>query len=433
MNTDTPTVWQKWWKLSQLYKSLIQNKFKTIMITVDSLSFKGHRALIRVDFNVPFDKHFNITDDTRIRAALPTINKILKDGGSVVLMSHLGRPLKKLKEDGTIDYHKFSLKHVVDRLEQLLHRDVQFAEDCINEEAHQLSHALKPGEVLLLENTRFHKGEEKGEEAFAARLAKHGDIYVNDAFGSAHRAHASTTIVAKFFPRDKKCFGYLMAAEVANADKVLNKAEKPFTAILGGAKVSDKILIIENLLNIADTIIIGGGMAYTFFKAQGGQVGNSLVEEDKLELALDVLKRAEEKGVKILLPQDSIVADKFDNAANTQIAENNAIPDGWMGLDIGHEAIRTFEAAVRSSKTILWNGPMGVFEMDNFQNGTKSIAVAVAHATMEGAFSLVGGGDSVAAVNKFGLAEKVSYVSTGGGALLEFFEGKTLPGVAALQ
>ncbi len=402
------------------------------MQTVDSINFNNKRALIRVDFNVPFDKNYAITDDTRIKAALPTIRKILNDGGSVVLMSHLGRPLKKLKEDGSIDIEKFTLKHVVAHLSDLLNRNIKFADDCISEESRRLSASLMKGEVLLLENTRFHKEEEKGDDAFAIKLAQHGDVYVNDAFGSAHRAHSSTTIVARHFSKENKCFGYLMAAEVENADRVLNKAEKPFTAILGGAKVSDKILIIENLLNIADNIIIGGGMAYTFFKAQGGKIGSSLVEEDKLDTAVEVLKRAKEKGIAILLPVDSIIADKFDNNANTQIANNMSIPDGWMGLDIGHDAIVAFEEVIRNSKTILWNGPMGVFEMDNFQNGTKSIAVAVAHATQEGAFSLVGGGDSVAAVNKFKLADKVSYVSTGGGALLEFFEGKILPGVAAL-
>ncbi|MBK9329087.1 MAG: phosphoglycerate kinase [Sphingobacteriales bacterium] len=402
------------------------------MQTVDSTNFDNKRALIRVDFNVPFDKNYAITDDTRIKAALPTIRKILNDGGSVVLMSHLGRPLKKLKDDGTIDVGKFTLKHIVSHLSDLLNRNVKFADDCIGEESRRLSSSLTKGEILLLENTRFHKEEEKGDDAFAVKLSQHGDVYVNDAFGSAHRAHASTTIVARHFSNENKCFGYLMAAEVANADRVLNKAEKPFTAILGGAKVSDKILIIENLLNIADNIIIGGGMAYTFCKAQGGKIGNSLVEEDKLDTAVEVLKRAKEKGVSILLPIDSVIADKFDNIANIQIANNMSIPDGWMGLDIGHEAILAFEKVIRNSRTILWNGPMGVFEMDNFQNGTKSIAVAVAHATQEGAFSLVGGGDSVAAVNKFNLADKVSYVSTGGGALLEFFEGKTLPGVAAL-
>jgi phosphoglycerate kinase len=403
------------------------------MQTVSDINFNNRRALVRVDFNVPFDKQFNITDDTRIRAALPTINKILHDGGSVVLMSHLGRPLKKLREDGSIDKEKFSLKHVVKRLSELLNRPVRFSGDCVSNESVSMSENLQPGDVLLLENTRFYKEEEKGDREFAGMLAKHGDVYVNDAFGSAHRAHASTTIVAQFFKPADTCFGYLMAAEVRNAEKVLKNAEKPFTAILGGAKVSDKILIIENLLNIADTIIIGGGMAYTFFKAQGGSTGNSLVEEDKLELATNLLQRAKEKGVQLLLPKDSVVADAFDNQAQVKLADSTAIPDGWMGLDIGHEAIAAFELAIKASKTILWNGPMGVFEMENFQNGTKSIAVAVAHATMDGAFSLVGGGDSVAAVNTFGLADQVSFVSTGGGALLEYFEGKELPGVAALK
>jgi phosphoglycerate kinase len=403
------------------------------MKTVNDIPFQNKRALIRVDFNVPFDKHFNITDDTRIRMALPSIQKILNDGGSVVLMSHLGRPLKKLKEDGSVDKEKFSLKHVVAHLSSLLNKEVKFADDCVSDSSFELSSKLKPGEVLLLENTRFYKEEEKGDASFAEKLSRHGDIYVNDAFGSAHRAHASTTVVANYFAAENKCFGLLMAAEVENAEKVLHHADKPFTAILGGAKVSDKILIIENLLNIADNIIIGGGMAYTFFKAQGGQVGISLVEEDKLDLANEVLERAKAKGVTILLPEDSIIADKFDNEASIQIADNKNIPDGWMGLDIGHNAIAAFEEIIKNSKTILWNGPMGVFEMENFQNGTKSIALAVVDATLQGAFSLVGGGDSVAAVNKFGLADKVSFVSTGGGALLEFFEGKTLPGVAALK
>ncbi|HNY56340.1 MAG TPA: phosphoglycerate kinase, partial [Chitinophagales bacterium] len=377
------------------------------MQTVDSINFKNKRALIRVDFNVPFDKDFNITDDTRIKASLPTIKKVLNDGGSVVLMSHLGRPLKKLKEDGTVDTEKFSLKHVVKHLSDLLNNDVKFAEDCVSEESQRISDSLKPGEVLLLENTRFHKGEEKGDEAFAAKLAHHGDVYINDAFGSAHRAHASTTIVAKHFRKEDKAFGYLMAAEVANATKVLNDSEKPFTAILGGAKVSDKILIIENLLNIADNIIIGGGMAYTFVKALGFEVGKSLVEDDMLELALHILKKAEAKGVKILLPEDSVIADKFDNSANIRVADNTDIPVAWMALDIGHDSIIAFQEVIKNSKTILWNGPMGVFEMEKFQNGTKSIAVAVAHATQKGAFSLVGGGDSVAAVNKFHLADQV--------------------------
>jgi phosphoglycerate kinase len=402
------------------------------MQTINDFNFNNERALIRVDFNVPLDKNYIITDDTRIRAALPTIKKIINDGGSVVLMSHLGRPLKKLKEDGSIDYEKFSLKHIVKHVSELLQIEVQFANDCISENALNASKNLKSGEVLLLENTRFYKEEEKGDEAFSKKLAQHGTIYVNDAFGTAHRAHASTTIVANFFEKNKKCFGLLMAAELENANKVMHQAEKPFTAILGGAKVSDKILIIENLLSIANNIVIGGGMAYTFFKAQGGNVGNSLVEEDKLDLALEILEKAKQKNVHIILPKDSIIADKFDNSANTQIANNFEIPDNWLGLDIGDNAIQEISEVIKNSKTILWNGPMGVFEMEKFQNGTKQIALSIVAATANGAFSLVGGGDSVAAVNKFDLANKVSYVSTGGGAMLEYFEGKTLPGVAAL-
>lgn len=403
------------------------------MQTVDNLNFKGKRALVRVDFNVPLDKKtFVVTDDTRIKAALPTINKILADSGSVVLMSHLGRPLKKLKEDGTVDYEKHSLKHTLATLESLLGKQVRFANDCINDEAFVLSSALQAGEVLLLENLRFYKEEEKGDATFAEKLAKHGDVYVNDAFGSAHRAHASTTVVANYFDNASKVFGYLMASEVANAERVMKNAGKPFTAIIGGAKVSDKILIIENLLNIADNIVIGGGMAYTFFKAQGGNIGSSLCENDRLEHAQSLLAKAAEKGVKILLPIDSVVADKFAVDANINTAPSNEIPEGWMGLDISEQAIAAFKEVILSSKTILWNGPMGVFEMQPFQNGTVAIAKAVAEATSNGAFSLVGGGDSVAAVNQFGLTDKVSYVSTGGGALLEYFEGKELPGVKAL-
>lgn len=401
--------------------------------TIDSLNFSGHKALIRVDFNVPLDKQYNVTDDSRIRAAVPTIQKILKDGGAVILMSHLGRPLKKLKEDGTVDYAKHTLKNVVTRTSELLGVEVKFAGDCIGEEAFALSAALKPGEVILLENLRFYKEEEKGDAGFAEKLSKHGDVYVNDAFGTAHRAHASTTIVANYYAEDKKMFGYLMAAEIKNADKVILSAEKPFTAILGGAKVSDKMLIIENLIPKADNIIIGGGMAYTFFKAQGGKIGNSLVEDDRLDTAKEVLAKAAAKGCKILLPVDSIVADKFANDADSKEADNNNIPDGWMGLDIGEKAITEFSEVIKNSKTILWNGPMGVFEMEKFQKGTKAVAEAVATATQNGAFSLVGGGDSVAAVNQFGLADKVSYVSTGGGALLEYFEGKELPGIKAIR
>jgi phosphoglycerate kinase len=399
--------------------------------TVEHFNFAGKRALVRVDFNIPLDKQFNITDDSRIRGAIPTIQKILKDGGSVVLMSHLGRPLKKLKEDGTIDYAKHTLKHAVKRTSELLGFEVKFVGDCISDEAFAVSSSLKRGEVLLLENLRFYKEEEKGDAAFAEKLSKHGDVYVNDAFGTAHRAHASTTIVANYFSADNKMFGYLMAKEVASAEKVLRSGEKPFTAILGGAKVSDKILIIENLLEKADNILIGGGMAYTFFKAQGGSIGNSLVE-DKLELALQLIEKAKAKNVNLLLPIDSVIADKFDANASTDISPSNKIKDGWMGLDIGNNAIYDFTQVILSSKIILWNGPMGVFEMEKFQRGTQGIAEAVAKATSQGAFSLVGGGDSVAAVHKFNLADKVSYVSTGGGAMLEYFEGKELPGIKAI-
>ena len=390
-------------------------------------NFSGQKALIRVDFNVPLDKQtLAITDDNRMRAAVPTIKKILADGGSVILMSHLGRP-KGGPED------KYSLRHIVMHLSDLLDgADVQFADDCIGESAVELAGALKGGDVLLLENLRFYKEEEDGDEAFAEKLAKLGDVYVNDAFGTAHRAHASTAVIAKYFTTENKMFGLLMNSEVASAEKVMHESEKPFVAIIGGAKVSDKILIIENLLERATDIIIGGGMAYTFMKAEGGQIGKSLCEDDRLEMALDLLKKAEAKGVCIHLPSDSIVADNFAADANTSTSPSNSIPDGWMGLDIGPNAVEQFSNVIKRSKTILWNGPMGVFEMEKFQHGTKAIALAVTEATALGAFSLVGGGDSVAAVNKFGLADKVSYVSTGGGAMLEYFEGKVLPGIAAI-
>ncbi len=394
------------------------------MKTINHYHFKGKRALIRVDFNVPLDKQFKVTDDNRIRATIPTLKKILTDGGSCVLMSHLGRP-KGAPED------KYSLRHTLPVVEKLLGMPVKFAADCIGEEAFSLSEALQPGEVLLLENLRFHAGEEKGDETFARQLARHGHIYVNDAFGTAHRAHASTTIAARFFK--DKCAGYVMAAELENARKVMEFAERPFTAIMGGAKISDKILIIEQLLERVNHIIIGGGMAYTFFKALGGKVGNSLVEEDRLELARALIQRAKAKGVELHLPMDSIIADKFDADANTDIANNNAIPDGWMGLDIGPQAAHVFGQIIGQSRTILWNGPMGVFEIEKFAGGTRAIAEAVVRATRSGAFSLIGGGDSAAAVNQFGLAPEVSYVSTGGGALLEYFEGKILPGVQALE
>jgi phosphoglycerate kinase len=394
------------------------------MKTINDINFKGKRALIRVDFNVPLDKSFNVTDDNRIRATIPTLKKILDGGGSCILMSHLGRPKEGPEE-------KYSLKHTIKTTEKLLGRPVQFANDCIGEEAKTKAAALKPGEVLLLENLRFYKEEEKGDVAFAEKLSKLGDIYVNDAFGTAHRAHASTTIVAQFFK--EKAAGYVMAAEVDNAKKVMENAAKPFTAIMGGAKISDKILIIEKLLDKVDHLIIGGGMSYTFFKALGGNVGKSLVEEDKLDLAKDLIQKAKSKGVELHLPIDSVIADKFDANANTDVAQNTSIKDGWMGLDIGPQAIQVFSKVVEDSKTILWNGPMGVFEMEKFANGTKKIAEAVVKATSKGGFSLIGGGDSAAAVAQLGFSEKVSYVSTGGGALLEYFEGKTLPGVKALE
>ncbi|MBS1527305.1 MAG: phosphoglycerate kinase [Bacteroidetes bacterium] len=396
------------------------------MKTVDQIRFLGKRALIRVDFNVPLDADFNITDDNRMTAALPTIKKILNDGGAVILMSHLGRP-----KDGPTD--KYSLRHLVPHLSDLLGQQVEFANDCIGQEAVDKAKSLDSGQVLLLENLRFYKEEEKGDKDFAQKLAALGDIYVNDAFGTAHRAHASTSVIAQFFPADAKCFGYLMAAELNNAEKVLNNAERPFTAIMGGAKVSDKIELIEQLMNKVDNLIIGGGMAYTFAKAQGGKIGKSLVEEDKLDLANEILKKAKEKNINLLLPTDSIIADNFSNDANTDTAQNDNIKDGWMGLDIGPDSIKAFSKVVESSKTILWNGPMGVFEMSKFEQGTKAIAEAVVKATENGAFSLIGGGDSAAAVAKFGLTNDVSYVSTGGGALLEYMEGKELPGVKAIN
>lgn len=390
-------------------------------------NFSGQKALIRVDFNVPLNDKYAITDDTRMQAAVPTIKKILADGGSVILMSHLGRP-----KDGPTE--KYSLKHLTAHLSEILGGvKVQFADDCIGESASKAAASLQPGEVLLLENLRFYKEEEKGDEAFAEKLSKLGDVYVNDAFGTAHRAHASTAVIAKFFPGEKKMFGLLMESEIISADKVLNNSDRPFTAIIGGAKVSDKILILETLLDRATDIIIGGGMAYTFIKAQGGNIGNSLCESERLGTATEFLKKAEEKNVCIHLPSDSVIADKFDANAQTSAAPSNNIPDGWMGLDIGANACDQFSNIISRSKTILWNGPMGVFEMEKFQHGTKTIAKAVADATQDGAYSLVGGGDSVAAVNQFGYDDKVSYVSTGGGAMLEYFEGKELPGISAIR
>lgn len=394
------------------------------MKTIDDINFSGKKALIRVDFNVPLDADFNITDDKRMTAAMPTIKKILKDGGSVILMSHLGRP----KEGPS---NKYSLKHIVAHLSELTGTAVEFADDCIGEDAKQKAANLPIGGVLLLENLRFYKEEEKGDEAFAKKLADLGDVYVNDAFGTAHRAHASTAVIAQFFP-DAKYFGYLMGAELANAEKVLNEPVRPFTAIMGGAKVSDKILLIEKLMEKVDNILIGGGMTYTFVKANGGKIGKSLVEDDKLDLAKDLIKKANEKGVKLLIPTDSVIADAFSNDAETGNAYNDHIKDNWMGLDIGDDTIKKFSELIKKSKTILWNGPMGVFEMSKFENGTKAIAHAVVEATENGAFSLIGGGDSAAAVAKFNLEEEVSYVSTGGGALLEYMEGKELPGVKAI-
>jgi phosphoglycerate kinase len=397
------------------------------MSPFQSFSFAGKKALVRVDFNVPLNDAFEITDDTRMTATVPTIAKILKEGGSVILMSHLGRP-----KEGPTD--KYSLKHIVKHLSTLLGgADVQFANDCIGAEAVDKAAALQPGQVLLLENLRFYKEEEKGDAVFAEKLCKLGDVYVNDAFGSAHRAHASTAIIAQYFSKENRMFGLLMEAEVTSAEKVLHEAKKPFTAIIGGAKVSDKILIIENLLERATDIIIGGGMAYTFFKAQGGTIGTSICEDDRMPLALEILAKAKVKGVHIHLPVDNIITTEFSNDTERKNCESMSIPDGWMGLDIGEKSRANFTKVILASKTILWNGPMGVFEMANYQAGTKAIAVAVAEATVNGAFSLVGGGDSVAAVNQFGFNDQVSYVSTGGGALLEYFEGKTLPGIAAIK
>lgn len=392
--------------------------------TVDNVDFSGKKALVRVDFNVPLDDQHTITDNTRIVSAVPTIKKILNDGGSVVLMSHLGRP-KSGPED------KFSLRHIITELNKELEVSVKFAKDCIGTEGTQLSTSLNPGEVLLLENLRFHKEETKGDKEFARKLAQHGDIYVNDAFGTAHRAHASTAIVAEFF--NDKVAGYLMQAELENAEKVLGSPERPFTAIMGGAKISDKILLIDKLLDKVDNLIIGGGMSYTFAKAQGGTIGDSLLEADKMPLALELIEKAKQKNVNLILPDDAVTSTDFANDAEQSTAKKGQIPDGWMGLDIGPDTRVKFANILKDSKTILWNGPMGVFEMSSFEKGTKAVAEAVVAATENGSFTLIGGGDSAAAVNKFGFGEKVSFVSTGGGALLELMEGKVLPGVKALE
>ncbi|MBT9392650.1 phosphoglycerate kinase [Hymenobacter sp. NST-14] len=394
------------------------------MKTLDQYNFAGKRAVVRVDFNVPLDKSFAIADDTRIRAATPTIKKILQDGGSVVLLSHLGRP-KGGPED------KFSLKHLVARLSREYGQEVQFADDAL--QAEEKAQALQPGQILLVENVRFYAEEEKGNAEFAAKLAKLGTVYVNDAFGAAHRKHASTAVIADSFAAEDRVGGYLLQGELDNAKKVLEEAERPFTAIMGGAKISDKILIIEKLLDRVDNLLIGGGMAYTFAKAQGGSIGSSLLEADKMDLALELIEKARAKGVNLLLPTDSLIADKFANDAETNVAANDQIPEGWLGLDLGPDSIKAFSEVVRNSKTILWNGPMGVFELPTFAKGTTAVAQAIADATREqGAFSLIGGGDSAAAVNQLGFADQVSYISTGGGALLEYMEGKELPGVTAL-
>jgi phosphoglycerate kinase len=419
------------------------------MQTIEKYNFKGKKAIIRVDFNVPLNKQtLEVTDDTRIRGALATIKKVLADGGSIILMSHLGRPDGKPQD-------KFSLRHVLPAINKVLGLDVKFAGDCMGDNAKSMAAALKPGEVMLLENLRFYEEEEgkpyhlgenpteeekkagkakvkEGQKAFTKQLASYADCYVNDAFGTAHRAHASTALITEYFPTDSM-FGFLIESELKAMDKVLLAPEKPFTAIMGGAKVSDKILIIENMLDRIDNLIIGGGMTYTFIKAQGGKIGKSLCEEDKLDLALDILKKAKEKGVKVYLPVDAINADAFDANANTGVSKIDQTPDGWMGLDIADESIQIFNNVIANSKTILWNGPMGVFEMEKFSKGTSAIAHAIANATTKGAFSLIGGGDSVAAINKNKLADKVSYVSTGGGAMLEYMEGKELPGIKAIR
>ena len=395
------------------------------MKTFKDFNFRGKKALIRVDFNVPLDENYHITDTNRIDAAIPTLQKILKDGGAVILMSHLGRP----KEGPT---EKYSLRHLLPYLSETLGVTVKFADDCIGEQAKVLAGSLKSGEVLLLENLRFYKQEEKGDEEFAEKLARLGDVYVNDAFGTAHRAHASTAIIAKFFP-EYKMFGYIMEEEVKSIDRVLKNTERPFTAILGGAKVSGKIEIINNLIDKVDNLLIGGGMMFTFIKALGGEVGSSLAEDDLLQLARETSDKAEANNVKIYIPQDAILANSFSNDAERMESGSTSIPEGWMGLDIGPKAIQAYREVILNSKTILWNGPMGVFEMSNFEEGTKAIAEAVAEATKNGAFSLIGGGDSVAAINKYNLRDQVSYVSTGGGAMLEYIEGKELPGVKAIK
>ena len=393
------------------------------MKTINDFNFENKKALIRVDFNVPLDENFEVTDDTRIQAAKPTVIKILEDGGSAILMSHLGRPKGRQEE--------FSLKHIADKVQEVLGVQVKFAGNCVGENTEELAASLEPGEILLLENLRFHDEEKAGNKGFAEKLSKLGDIYVNDAFGTAHRAHASTTVVAQFF-EGSKCFGNLLAKEIESIEKILKSGEKPITAVLGGSKISSKITIVENILDKVDHLIIGGGMSFTFIKAQGGKIGESICEDDKQELALEILKKAEEKGVKIHLPVDVVCVDDFSNDANTQFVSIFEIPDGWEGIDAGLQTRENFDKVIKESKTILWNGPLGVFEMDNFAKGTIALGNSIAEATKNGAFSLVGGGDSVAAVKEFGFGDKVSYVSTGGGAMLESLEGKTLPGIEAI-
>jgi phosphoglycerate kinase len=395
------------------------------MLSIETASFSDKKVLIRVDFNVPLDANFHVTDDTRIRAAIPTIKKIIQGGGAVILMSHLGRPKAGFED-------KFSLKHIQSQVEELIGKPISFASDCIGEIAQSAVREMKNGDVLLLENLRFYKEEEAGDVEFAKKLAMLGDMYMNDAFGTAHRAHASTAVIAQFFP-ENKLFGYVMQGEIDAIDRVMQHPEHPVLAIMGGAKVSSKIAIIENVLSKVNHLIIGGGMTFTFIKAQGGEIGSSLVEDEQLTLALDLLKKAKEKDVEIHLPVDAVIADKFSADASTQITAVDAIPSGWMGLDIGPKTIELFSTTIKSCKTILWNGPMGVFEMPAFENGTRQVAMAIVEATKNGSFSLVGGGDSVAAVNQFGIAKEVSYVSTGGGALLEYMEGIELPGVAAIR
>ncbi len=401
---------------------------------INSINFNGKKALVRVDFNVPLDENYNVTDDNRIRAAVATIEHILNNGGAAILISHLGRPEKKLLPDGSMNKERFTLEHVVDTLRQNLPgRVVKFINAIVGTAVQDAVNNLQAGQVLLLENTRFDKGEKKGDETFAKALAALADIYINDAFGSAHREHASTATVAKFFAPENRAFGFLMESEIINATKALNSDARPITAITGGAKVSDKLLLLENLLNRVDNLIIGGGMSYTFSKAQGGKIGNSICEDDKMELALDLLKKAAEKGVNVILPLDTKIADGFSNDANTEFVAAGQIPDNWEGLDIGPKTIDLFGKVLLDSKTILWNGPMGVFEFENFASGTRAIAEYVAKATEGGAFSLIGGGDSVAAVKQMGLLDKVSFASTGGGAMLEFLEGKELPGIKSME